>query len=170
MRSGYMRSGRGGELPLSPPGWGSSGAFSSSVPPVPEGPAARPRRPASDPARTQPPPTRTARPPGVRSAAEPVARPELRVVAPDVGGGFGSKLNVYAEEALCLVLARQLGVPVKWTETRSESLLSGHHGRDQWQRLTLASTLREQLVAMTQGGIPDSLRSALLEVFLADEA
>ncbi len=39
-----------------------------------------------------------------------------------------------------------------------------------WQRLTLASTLREQLVAMTQGGIPDSLRSALLEVFLADEA
>jgi carbon-monoxide dehydrogenase large subunit len=45
-----------------------------------------------------------------------VPEQQLRVVAPDVGGGFGSKLNVYAEEAIALVLARKLGVPVKWIE------------------------------------------------------
>ena len=47
--------------------------------------------------------------------------PKLRVVAPDVGGGFGSKLDVYAEELLALALARRLGRPVKWTEERSEA-------------------------------------------------
>jgi aerobic carbon-monoxide dehydrogenase large subunit len=67
-----------------------------------------------------------------------VPEQELRVVAPDVGGGFGSKLNVYAEEALCLVLARQLGVPIKWTETRSEGFQSTIHGRDQVQDLSIA--------------------------------
>ena len=46
---------------------------------------------------------------------------KLRVVAPDVGGGFGAKLQVYAEEALVLALARRLGRPVKWTETRSST-------------------------------------------------
>jgi aerobic carbon-monoxide dehydrogenase large subunit len=63
---------------------------------------------------------------------------ELRVVAPDVGGGFGSKLNVYAEEALCLVLAKALGRPVKWTETRSEGYQATIHGRDQIQDVSLA--------------------------------
>jgi carbon-monoxide dehydrogenase large subunit len=66
------------------------------------------------------------------------AEHELRVVAPDVGGGFGSKLNVYAEEALCLVLARQLGAPVKWTESRSEGFQATIHGRDQIQDVSLA--------------------------------
>jgi carbon-monoxide dehydrogenase large subunit len=61
------------------------------------------------------------------------------VVAPDVGGGFGGKLQTIPEEYLSMVLARRLGKPVKWTETRSESLLSGHHGRDQWQKLTLSA-------------------------------
>ncbi|MFG1698144.1 xanthine dehydrogenase family protein molybdopterin-binding subunit [Nonomuraea sp. NPDC049309] len=64
---------------------------------------------------------------------------KLRVVAPDVGGGFGSKLQVTAEEVLCLVLARKLGRPVKWTESRSEGNLTVHHGRDQIQRLRLAA-------------------------------
>jgi aerobic carbon-monoxide dehydrogenase large subunit len=63
---------------------------------------------------------------------------ELRVVAPDVGGGFGSKLNVYAEEAICLVLAKLLDQPVKWTETRSENYQATTHGRDQIQDLALA--------------------------------
>jgi aerobic carbon-monoxide dehydrogenase large subunit len=63
---------------------------------------------------------------------------ELRVIAPDVGGGFGSKLNVYAEEALLLVLARKLGKPVKWTETRSENYQATIHGRDQVQDLSIA--------------------------------
>jgi carbon-monoxide dehydrogenase large subunit len=63
----------------------------------------------------------------------------IRVVAPDVGGGFGSKLQVYGEEVLALLLARRLGRPVKWTESRSEGNMTVHHGRDQIQRLTLAA-------------------------------
>ena len=54
---------------------------------------------------------------------------QVRVVAPAVGGGFGSKLNVYAEELLCLALARKHGVPVRWNETRSENALATIHGR-----------------------------------------
>ncbi|MEU4697022.1 xanthine dehydrogenase family protein molybdopterin-binding subunit [Nonomuraea dietziae] len=63
----------------------------------------------------------------------------LRVVAPDVGGGFGSKLQVTAEEVLCLLLTRRLGKPVKWTESRSEGNLTVHHGRDQVQHIALAA-------------------------------
>jgi carbon-monoxide dehydrogenase large subunit len=63
----------------------------------------------------------------------------IRVVAPDVGGGFGSKLQVYSEEVLALLVARRLGRPVKWTESRSEGNMTVHHGRDQIQRLTLAA-------------------------------
>ena len=65
---------------------------------------------------------------------------KIRVIAPDVGGGFGGKLQVTPEEVLTFLVARHTGRPCKWTETRSESLLAAHHGRDQWQRLTLAAT------------------------------
>ncbi|MGY1834858.1 xanthine dehydrogenase family protein molybdopterin-binding subunit [Blastococcus sp. SYSU DS0510] len=64
---------------------------------------------------------------------------KLRVVAPDVGGGFGGKLQVNPEEILCLLIARRLGKPVKWTETRSESLMTAHHGRDQIQYVDIAA-------------------------------
>ena len=64
---------------------------------------------------------------------------KLRVIAPDVGGGFGSKLQVTAEEVLALLLARKLGRPVKWTETRSEGNVAVHHGRDQIQRVRIAA-------------------------------
>jgi carbon-monoxide dehydrogenase large subunit len=64
---------------------------------------------------------------------------KLRVIAPDVGGGFGSKLNVYAEEALALALARRIGRPVKWIEERSEAYLATIHGRDHWQEIELAA-------------------------------
>jgi aerobic carbon-monoxide dehydrogenase large subunit len=69
-----------------------------------------------------------------------VPESKVRVIAPDVGGGFGGKLQFTPEEAITVVVARRLGKPCKYTETRSESLMSGHHGRDQWQRLTLAAT------------------------------
>src|SRR5919106_147552 len=52
---------------------------------------------------------------------------------------FGSKLQVYPEEALALELARRLGRPIKWTETRSEGYLATHHGRDQVQKIELAA-------------------------------
>ncbi|MGP3950052.1 xanthine dehydrogenase family protein molybdopterin-binding subunit [Streptomyces sp. 7N604] len=64
----------------------------------------------------------------------------LRVVAPDVGGGFGSKLQVYGEEALALAVARRLDRPVKWTESRSEGYLATHHGRGQIQDVEIAAT------------------------------
>jgi carbon-monoxide dehydrogenase large subunit len=73
---------------------------------------------------------------------------KLRVVAPDVGGGFGSKLNVYAEEALCLVLARRLGLPVKWTEERSENYVATIHGRDVLQEIELAATEEGKITAV----------------------
>jgi len=65
---------------------------------------------------------------------------KIRVVAPDVGGGFGGKLQVTPEEMVTFLLAKRLGKPVKFTETRTESILTGHHGRDQIQKLTLAAT------------------------------
>jgi carbon-monoxide dehydrogenase large subunit len=65
---------------------------------------------------------------------------KVRVVAPDVGGGFGSKLNVYAEEVIALVVARRLGRPVKWTESRSEGYQATIHGRDQIQDIEIAAT------------------------------
>jgi carbon-monoxide dehydrogenase large subunit len=64
---------------------------------------------------------------------------QIRVIAPDVGGGFGSKLQVTAEEVLALLLARRLGKPVKWAESRSEGNMAVHHGRDQIQRIRLAA-------------------------------
>jgi carbon-monoxide dehydrogenase large subunit len=64
---------------------------------------------------------------------------KLRIIAPAVGGGFGSKLQVYPEEALALALAKRLRRPIKWTETRSENYLATHHGRDQIQEIELAA-------------------------------
>ena len=93
---------------------------------------------------------------------------KIRVIAPDVGGGFGGKLQVTPEEFITFMAARRLGKPVKYTETRSESLMAAHHGRDQWQKLTLAATkdgkvtgLKVDLiadlgayVALVGGGVP----------------
>ena len=63
--------------------------------------------------------------------AETVGIPEhlLRVVAPDIGGGFGAKMHLYPEELLCACLARELKCPVKWWESRSESHQATSHGR-----------------------------------------
>jgi aerobic carbon-monoxide dehydrogenase large subunit len=63
----------------------------------------------------------------------------IRVIAPDVGGGFGSKLQVTAEEVLAVLIGRRVGKPVKWTESRTEGNLTVHHGRDQWQRIKIAA-------------------------------
>jgi len=68
---------------------------------------------------------------------------QMRVVAPAVGGGFGSKLNVYAEELLCTALARKHGVPVRWCEERSENTVATIHGRGQIQTIELAAVALE---------------------------
>lgn len=69
-----------------------------------------------------------------------VPESKIRVIAPDVGGGFGGKLQFTPEELVTFLVARRVAKPVKFTETRSESIMTGHHGRDQIQRLTLAAT------------------------------
>ena len=63
---------------------------------------------------------------------------KLTVHAPDVGGGFGSKIYHYGEEALVLAAAKKLGRPVKWTSTRTEAFLSDAHGRDHVTKIELA--------------------------------
>jgi carbon-monoxide dehydrogenase large subunit len=65
---------------------------------------------------------------------------KLRVVAPAVGGGFGSKLNVYAEEAICIALSRKLDRPIKWIEERSENYVGTIHGRGVVQDMEIAAT------------------------------
>jgi carbon-monoxide dehydrogenase large subunit len=55
---------------------------------------------------------------------------KLRVIAPDVGGGFGSKIYIYPEEIVCLWASKKTGVPVKWTADRTEAFLTDAHGRD----------------------------------------
>jgi carbon-monoxide dehydrogenase large subunit len=62
----------------------------------------------------------------------------VHVIAPEVGGGFGSKLNVYAEEVLVAHLAMRLGKPMKWTESRRENFQATIHGRDQIATMELA--------------------------------
>ncbi len=64
---------------------------------------------------------------------------KLRVVAPEVGGGFGSKIPVYPDEALACWAARKTGRPVKWTETRSENFLATIHGRDHVEYVEMAA-------------------------------
>ncbi|MEM6309299.1 MAG: xanthine dehydrogenase family protein molybdopterin-binding subunit [Pseudomonadota bacterium] len=63
---------------------------------------------------------------------------KLRVVAPDVGGGFGTKIFHYAEEAFCTFAAKAIKRPVKWTSSRSEAFISDAHGRDHVTTITLA--------------------------------
>ena len=79
---------------------------------------------------------------------------KFRAVAPEVGGGFGAKLNVYAEEAIVCWLSRYLDAPVKYIETRSECFQSMIHGRDQVQNVEIAvqpdgtiTALRLEIVA-----------------------
>jgi carbon-monoxide dehydrogenase large subunit len=77
-----------------------------------------------------------------------VPESKIRVIAPDVGGGFGSKLNVYAEEALAVALARRLGRPVKWSEERAENYVATIHGRDVVHELTFAATSDGDITAV----------------------
>ncbi|MGQ0847000.1 MAG: xanthine dehydrogenase family protein molybdopterin-binding subunit [Sporichthyaceae bacterium] len=75
----------------------------------------------------------------VMSLLTGISESKLRVVAPDVGGGFGGKIGVHAEEIITLLVAKQLGRPIKWCETRSENFQYAHHGRDQIQDIEVAA-------------------------------
>jgi carbon-monoxide dehydrogenase large subunit len=73
---------------------------------------------------------------------------KLRVVAPDVGGGFGSKIYHYAEEAFCTFAAKALNRPVKWTSSRSEAFMSDAHGRDHVTKIELALDAENNFTAI----------------------
>src|SRR5205807_10134513 len=76
-------------------------------------------------------------------------------IAPAVGGGFGSKLNVYAEEVLCLALAKRLKKPVRWTEERTENAQATIHGRGQIQDIELAADENGRVTAVRVNLIAD---------------
>jgi carbon-monoxide dehydrogenase large subunit len=84
----------------------------------------------------------------VLSLATGIPENQLRVVAPDVGGAFGSKLNVYREEILAVVLAKRLGLPVKFVEDRSENYQATIHGRGQIQDVELAANSDGKILGM----------------------
>jgi carbon-monoxide dehydrogenase large subunit len=84
-----------------------------------------------------------------------ISETKLRVIAPAVGGGFGSKLNVYAEEVLCLALARRLKKPVRWTEERTENAQATIHGRGQIQDIELAADENGKVTAVRVNLIAD---------------
>jgi carbon-monoxide dehydrogenase large subunit len=76
---------------------------------------------------------------GFASAAG-VDASDVRVMTPDVGGGFGAKIGVYSDELLIGLLAKQVGRPVRFKETRSESMMNLGHGRAQLQKITVGAT------------------------------
>jgi len=73
---------------------------------------------------------------------------KLRVIAPDVGGGFGSKIFIYPEEVVCLWAARKVNRPVKWTSERSEAFLTDAHGRDHVTHAELALDEHGKILAL----------------------
>ncbi len=73
---------------------------------------------------------------------------KLRVIAPDVGGGFGSKIFIYAEETVCVWASKKVGRPVKWTSDRTEAFLSDAHGRDHVTRAQLALDDNGKILAL----------------------
>ncbi len=73
---------------------------------------------------------------------------KLRVIAPDVGGGFGSKIYVYPEETVCAWASKKVRKPIKWTCDRTEAFLSDAHGRDHATRAELAMDERGRFLAM----------------------
>ena len=84
-----------------------------------------------------------------------ISEDKVRIVAPEVGGGFGGKLQICAEETLCAWASKQLGRPVKWIETRSEAMAVSHHGRDQVDYVRMAATSDGKVTAFHANIIQD---------------
>ena len=73
---------------------------------------------------------------------------KLRVIAPDVGGGFGSKIYIYPEEIVCLWASKKTGVPVKWVADRTESFLTDAHGRDHVSEVEMAFDANNRIIGL----------------------
>ncbi|MDQ1436587.1 MAG: aerobic carbon-monoxide dehydrogenase large subunit [Acidimicrobiaceae bacterium] len=72
---------------------------------------------------------------------------QVRFIAPDVGGGFGAKIHSYPDDVLCCWIAQQAGRPVKWQDTRSESMVAMGHGRGQVQHIEIGGTRDGKVLA-----------------------
>jgi carbon-monoxide dehydrogenase large subunit len=79
----------------------------------------------------------------------------VRVIAPEVGGGFGGKLQITGEETLCAWAAKELGRPIKWIETRSEAMAVTHHGRAQVDHIRMAAKSDGTITAFEANIIQD---------------
>ena len=73
---------------------------------------------------------------------------KLRVIAPDVGGGFGSKIFIYPEEIVCLWASKKTGVPVKWNADRTEAFLTDAHGRDHVTHAEMAFDADNKMIGL----------------------
>jgi carbon-monoxide dehydrogenase large subunit len=80
----------------------------------------------------------------------------VRVIATDVGGGFGAKMGIYPEDYVCAAVARQLERPVKWQDTRTETMLNMGHGRGQVQDLVIGGTRDGKVTAYRLKVVQDS--------------
>jgi carbon-monoxide dehydrogenase large subunit len=96
---------------------------------------------------------------------------KLRVIAPDVGGGFGSKIYIYPEEITCLWASKKTGVPVKWVADRTESFLTDAHGRDHVTTIQMAFDADNKITALKADTIANlgaymSLFSSVVPTYL----
>jgi len=80
----------------------------------------------------------------------------VRIITPDVGGGFGAKISAYSEELLLGAISKHVGKPVRWRETRSESMVGLGHGRAQLQFVTIGGTKAGRVTAYQLHAIQDS--------------
>ena len=81
---------------------------------------------------------------------------QVRVMTPDVGGGFGAKIGAYPEELLLGIVAKRIGRPVRWRETRSESMVALGHGRAQLQYVTIGGTKQGKVTHYQLHALQDS--------------
>ena len=96
---------------------------------------------------------------GVRgevAKANKIDAEKIRIITPDVGGGFGAKISAYSEELLLGNISKHLGKPVRWRETRSESMVGLGHGRAQLQYVTIGGTKAGRVTAYQLNAIQDS--------------
>src|SRR6266704_1770148 len=91
----------------------------------------------------------------ILSALVELPQHQVRVIVPEVGGGFGCKLNVYPEELVAAFATMKLGRPVKWIEDRSESLAATIHGRDMVEYVEVAATRDGKITGLKVYGISD---------------
>ncbi|MFQ6011563.1 MAG: xanthine dehydrogenase family protein molybdopterin-binding subunit, partial [Nitrososphaerales archaeon] len=89
------------------------------------------------------------------SMALGVGEDKIRVVSPDVGGGFGTKGGLYVEQITCSYASMKLGRPVKWMESRSESIICSQHGRDQVHNLEIAVKKDGEILGLRDKAITD---------------